>query len=42
MKIGLAFSAALAIAAHSEVFTLCLIAAWMMVGTYKLMKGIEK
>ena len=42
MKIGLALSAAFAIAAHNEIFTLCTICAWMMIGTYKLMKGIEK
>ena len=39
MKIGLALSAAVAIAAHSEVFSLILIVAWLMVGTAKVIKG---
>lgn len=42
MKIGLAISAAFAIAAHSEIFTLTLIVAWLIIGTFKLGKELNK
>lgn len=41
-KISAGISAALAIAAHSEVFTLLVIVAWIIVGIAELMKGISK